>query len=126
LFSEYDFEITYIKGTMNRVADALSWRPHIFSVIPLEMNLRENILAIKCDDDWDKEVKENIRQDTMLLPKFEGYTLENDELMRYNNRIYVPPNDELRILILNEAHRVVYIAHPEVMKMRTDLNLLFF
>ena len=35
LFSEYDFEITYIKGTMNRVVDALSRRPCIFSVMPL-------------------------------------------------------------------------------------------
>jgi hypothetical protein len=38
----------------------------------------ENILTIQCDDDWYKEVKENIGQDTMLVPKFEGYTLEND------------------------------------------------
>jgi hypothetical protein len=29
--SEYDFKITYIKGTMNRVVDALSQRPHILS-----------------------------------------------------------------------------------------------
>jgi hypothetical protein len=27
LLSEYDFEITYIKGTVNRVEDALNWRP---------------------------------------------------------------------------------------------------
>ena len=35
LLSEYDFEITYIKGTVNRVADALSRRPRIFSVLSL-------------------------------------------------------------------------------------------
>jgi hypothetical protein len=33
--SEYDFKITYIKRTVNRVADALSQRLHIFSVILL-------------------------------------------------------------------------------------------
>jgi hypothetical protein len=32
--SEYDFEITYIKGIMNRVAYELNWRPQIFSVFP--------------------------------------------------------------------------------------------
>jgi hypothetical protein len=126
LLSEYDFEITYIKGTMNRVADALSQRPHIFSVIPLQTNLRENILTIQFDDDWYKEVKENIGQDTMMVPKFEGYTLDNDRLMRYNNQIYIPPNDELRSLILSEAHRAVYMAHPGVTKMRADLKPLFF
>ena len=29
-------------------------------------------------------------------------------------------------MILNEAHRVVYMAHPGVMKMRADLKPLFF
>jgi hypothetical protein len=62
----------------------------------------------------------------MLVPKFEGYTLDNDRLMRYNNQIYVPPNNELRSLILNEAHRAVYMAHPGVTKMRADLKPLFF
>jgi hypothetical protein len=46
--------------------------------------------------------------------------------MRHNNWILVLPNDELRILILNEAHRTVYMAHPEVTKMREDLKPLFF
>jgi hypothetical protein len=48
---EYDFEITYIKGTVNRVADALSQRPHNFSVLPLQTNLREKILTLQRDDD---------------------------------------------------------------------------
>jgi hypothetical protein len=46
LLSEYDFEITYIKGTINRVVDALSRRPCIFSVIPPQTNLHENILTL--------------------------------------------------------------------------------
>jgi hypothetical protein len=57
LLSEYNFKITYIKGTMNRVVDALSQRPRIFSVIPLQMNLRENILTIQCDDDCIKRLR---------------------------------------------------------------------
>jgi hypothetical protein len=68
---------------MNRVADALSWRPRIFFVMPLQTNLREKIL-----------------------------TLQHDRLLRFRGRIYVPPNDELRSLILKEAHRAVYMAHP--------------
>jgi hypothetical protein len=38
----------------------------------------------------------------------------------------VPPNEELRMLILSEAHRAVYMAHPGVTKMRVDLKPLFF
>jgi hypothetical protein len=84
LLSKYDFEITYIKGTMNIMEDALSWRPHIFLVMP-QMNLHENIRTIQCDEHWYKEVKENIGQDTMLVPKFEGFTVDIGGLMRYNN-----------------------------------------
>jgi len=46
LLSEYDFEILYIKGTINKVADVLSRRPCIFSVISLTTNLWENILTL--------------------------------------------------------------------------------
>jgi hypothetical protein len=108
------------------VVDALSHRPCIFSVMPLQMNLCENILTLQCDDDWYKEVKDFIRQNTMMVPKFEGFTMDNNELLRFKCLIYVPLNDELRIFILNEAHRVVYMAHPVVMKMREDLKPLLF
>ena len=52
--------------------------------------------------------------------------MDSDGLMRFRGRIYVPPNDKLRMWILSEAHREVYMAHPGVMKMREDLKPLFF
>jgi hypothetical protein len=67
------------------VVDALSHRPHIFSVLPLETNLCENILSLQRDDDWYKEVKDFIRQNTMMEPRFEGFTLDNDGLLRFEN-----------------------------------------
>jgi hypothetical protein len=45
LLIDYDFEISYLKGTVNRVVDVLSHRPHIFLIIPLQKNLREKILT---------------------------------------------------------------------------------
>jgi hypothetical protein len=62
----------------------------------------------------------------MMVPIFEGFSFDNDGLLKFKNRIYVLPNDELRMLILSEAHREVYMAHPGVMKMRADLKPLFF
>jgi hypothetical protein len=126
LLSEYDFKINYIKGIVNRVDDALSQRQCIFSVMPLQKNLRENFLTLQRDNDWYKEVKDFIGQNTMMVPKFEGFIMDNDRLLRFKNQIYVPTNDELRSLILNEAHRVVYMAHPRVTKMRADLKSFFF
>ena len=46
--------------------------------------------------------------------------------MSYNNQIYVPPNKKLRNLILSEARRKVYMAHPGVTKMSENLRPLFF
>jgi hypothetical protein len=37
----------------------------------------------------------------------------------------VLPNDKLGMLILSEAHRAVYMAHPGVTKMGEDLKPLF-
>eukprot|EP00253_Pinus_taeda_P028063 PITA_28063 len=39
--SEYDFRISYIKGKENVVADALSRRLQIFSLIPIKVDLRQ-------------------------------------------------------------------------------------
>jgi hypothetical protein len=111
---------------VNIVGDALSQRPHTFSVIPLKMNLREMILALQIDDDWYKEFKDNIGQNRMMIPKYQGYSLDIDGLLRYNGKIYVLPNDKLRNLILSEAHRAVYMAHPRVIKMKLDLKPLLF
>jgi hypothetical protein len=126
LLSEYNFKITYIKGTVNEVVDALSWRPRIFLVLPLQTNLREKILTLQRDNDWYNEVEGFIRQNTLMVPRFEGFSFDSDDLLRLKSWIYVPPNDELSMLILSEAHRAVYMAHLRVTKMRADLKPLFF
>jgi hypothetical protein len=111
---------------VNQVVDALSRRPRIFSVLPLQTNQCERILTLQRDDDWCKEVEGFIKQNTMMVPRFEGFLFDCDGLMRFKNQIYVPPNDELRMLILSEAHRAVYMAHLRVTKRRADLKPLFF
>jgi hypothetical protein len=60
---------------VNRVADALSRIPHIFSVLPLQKNLREKILTLQHDDDWYKEVEGFIGQNKMMVPRYEGFIL---------------------------------------------------
>jgi hypothetical protein len=90
------------------------------------MNLREKILTLHRDDNWYKEVEGFIGQNTMMVPRYEGFYFDSDGLLRFKGRIYIPPNDELRMLILSEAHRAVYMAHPGVTKMRVDLKPLFF
>lgn len=108
------------------MADALSRRPRIFSVIPLKKNLREKLLELQIKDTWYQEVSKSLREDEMKVPKYEDYSFDNDGLLRFRGRIYVPPNEEIRQLILNEAHHAVYMAHHGVKKMSADLKPLFF
>ena len=67
---------------MNQVVDALSRRPHIFSVLPPYTNLCEKILTLQHDDDWYSEAKDFIGKNTMMVPRFEGFTLD-DALLRF-------------------------------------------
>jgi hypothetical protein len=53
---------------VNRVVDALSRRPRIFSVLPLQTNLHEKVLTLQHDDDWYKEVEGFTGQNTMMVP----------------------------------------------------------
>jgi hypothetical protein len=45
------------------------------SVLPLQTILRENILNLQRDDEWYKEVDCFIGQNTMMVPRFEGFSL---------------------------------------------------
>jgi hypothetical protein len=62
----------------------------------------------------------------MMVPRFEGFSFNGNGLLMFKGRIYVPPNNELRKLILSEAHKAVYMDHLGVTKMREDLKTLFF
>jgi hypothetical protein len=81
--SEYDFGISYIKGKENVVTDALSRRPRIFSLVPLKANLREQVLTQLLGDSWYLKVTLDLQSGRQIDPKYEGYNLETDGLLRY-------------------------------------------
>jgi hypothetical protein len=67
--SEYDFGISYIKGKENVVADALNRRPRIFSLVPLKVNLREQVLTQLLGDSWYLKVTSDLQIRRQIDPK---------------------------------------------------------
>ena len=93
--SEYDFGISYIKGKENVVANALSRRPRVFSLVPLKVNLRECVLTQLLGDSWYLKVTSNLQSGRQLDPKYEGYSLEANKLLRYRGRMYISKDGDI-------------------------------
>jgi hypothetical protein len=123
--SDYDFGISYIKGKENVVVDALRRRPRVFSLVPLKFNLRERVLGKLLGDSWYLKVTSTLHSGRQLYPKYEGYILEEDGLLRYQGRMYIPEGGDIQSIILKESHRELYCAHPGVKKMYADMKKLF-
>jgi hypothetical protein len=124
--SEYDFSISYIKEKENVVADALSRRARVFSLVPLKVNLRERVLTQFLGDSWYLKVTSTLQSGRKLDQKYEGYILEEDGLLRYRGSMYIPEGGDIRSIILKESHRALYCAHLGVKKMYTDMKKVFF
>ena len=70
---------------------------------------------------WDALAKGN----TYFI-NFEGYSIDENGFLRFRGRVYIPNVEELRRLIMDEAHRAPYSAHPGVKKMHETLKREFF
>ena len=98
----------------------------VFSLIPLKVNLRERVLTQLQGDSWYLKVTSNLQSGRQLNPKYEGYNLETDRLLRYRGRMYILEYGDIRSIILKEAHRSLYCAHLGVKNMYADTKKLFF
>ncbi|KAI4381642.1 hypothetical protein MLD38_007699 [Melastoma candidum] len=50
------------------------------------------------------------------------FSVSDDELLRYQGRICIPAQEDLRKLIMDEAHLSAYSIHPGVTKMYQNLR----
>jgi hypothetical protein len=116
--SEYDFDIKHIKGKENKVVDALSRRVHELHATTISMyqsDLKDRIIEAAKSDLKYKDLVAKLQQGN-LQQEIEEYKLDNDEILMYRGRIYVPNYHELKILILGEMHNVPYAGHPGYQK----------
>ena len=100
---EYDFDVHYIKGKENVVADALSRRCHELSSMTTCTDLRERILHHLPKDELYAEVSQLVCSQRPLEGKYSKYSLESNGILRHRGRIYVPSIGGLHELIVLEA-----------------------
>ena len=121
---EYDFEIKHIKGKENKVVDALR-RNVVTSLVATISNYKTN-LEHKLEEGikWDPEyqnLKEKIIQNTSENVIIE-YSFNEQGLIIFKNKMYVPNISEVKLLIWNEIHKIPYSGHPGYHKMITMLR----
>lgn len=105
---EYNFEIVYVKGKINIIVDALSRRPHLFSLVEIDDDWRELNVANYAKDSWATGIIEGTTQDYR-------YTVSN-ELIMYKGGIYLVPNSRLKEKALRYFHDVPMFGHPGFFK----------
>ncbi|WVZ93330.1 hypothetical protein U9M48_039317, partial [Paspalum notatum var. saurae] len=141
--------IHYHPGKANVVADALSRRAHCNVIearptarvicwemdeiemlveflvelynISIEPTLRDPIVEAQKHDPGMAHIREGIAE-----AKRDCFTLDNQGVLWFKNRLVVPKDMELRKKILEEAHNSVLAMHPGSNKMYQDLKQRFW
>ncbi|WVZ51755.1 hypothetical protein U9M48_002867 [Paspalum notatum var. saurae] len=149
LIKDYDLEIHYHPGKANVVADALSRKSYANMALGFQMppelceefeslNLgflsHTTMAAFEAEPTLEEEINKYQKEDEKLqeiresLKKGEAPDFKEDEqgTLWYKNRICVPKVDNIRKLILSEAHDTAYSIHPGSTKMYYDLKERFW
>jgi hypothetical protein len=103
------FDLEVIQGEVLELMAKLEIRP----------TLLERIHIAQEQDDDTTCLKEKINKGL-------GFYITSNGLLRYQNRIYVPNDEEIKKLILEEAHFSPYSVHPRGTKMYRDLKGYFW
>ena len=96
------------------MADARSIKVHEMHVASLSIfqtYLRQHIFNHTVEDEMYVQVKLKLQQQ-ILEKRYQGYKLEEDGILIYKNRIYIPNVVDLRKIDMDEIHKMPYSAHP--------------
>ena len=63
------------------------------------------------------QVKDKLQEKKILEKKYEGYDLEEDGLLTYKSRMYIPNVVDLRRFFIDEICKTPYSGHPGYQKM---------
>jgi hypothetical protein len=145
--NDYDLVINYHLEKPNVVADALSRISHVNHLVVKSIlsELRDKFARLKIvantevvemgvsssllqeirrgqvEDEKIQEIKRNIKEEKSF-----GFLEDDQGVLLYKGRIYVPNVKELNDKILREAHESAYSIHPGGNKMYHDLKTTYW
>ena len=125
---EFDFGIKHIKGKENKVVDALSRKVQEMqeeSLSIFQSGLRQQIVDHTTWDELYEQVKDKLQQQR-LEKRYEGYKLEEDGLLTYKGKIYIPNVEYLRRVVMDEIYQAPYSSHPGYQKTNATARKQYF
>lgn len=152
VIKDYDCTINYHAGKANVVADALSQKSssslaclkvgrisllHELKDLNAALQVKNlNILFahLKAQPTLVNQIKRAQMEDLSLMKianevrngDWTDFNLSVDGTLRFGNRLCVPNVDELKMKILDEAHKITYTVHPGSTKMYKDLREMYW
>jgi hypothetical protein len=88
-------------------------------------NLKDRILEAITTNPHYAQVKERLQQNN-VQQKYKYYKMEEDGILLFRDKVYVPNTQELRNMVLKEMHNVPYVGHPGYQKTITTVRSQYF
>jgi hypothetical protein len=130
------------------VADALSRRTYLNGLIVetitfdlcmemdklnLRLSINGGVVAMEVHSPLSQDIQKGQKEDKKLQEirrniaegKSPSFTKDEQGMLWYKRRIYVPDDKEINNLVLREAHNSAYSIHPRGNKMYQDLKLSY-
>jgi hypothetical protein len=104
----YDFDIEFVKGKNNAVADALSRRPSIFSMSGMSVDWKEHLIVEYAKDQFACQLLDMKIQD-------DNFRVIN-VLIYYKGQIFLVPGSALKAKILHACHNSPVAGHQGISK----------
>ena len=83
---------------------------HVASISIFQSKLTQQIVNHVDEDELYAQVKGKLQQQS-LEKKYEGYKLEEDGILTYKSRIYIPNVVDMRGVVMDEIHQAPYSGH---------------